>query len=448
MKPNLPPQDLEAERSVIGGMMLSDGATDDALLVVGPEHFYSEANAKLFAAVRDMRTAGKPCDSITIGHEMARRKELEAIGGAAYIVQCLESVPHGVHTAYHAGIVRDKADRRTCIEHASRIAQAAYDESQDNETAVATIEESITRLVESRARDTRTNDLTAILMEAVTRIEQGKTLGIKTGIDPLDEITTGMHAGQLIVVGARPSQGKTALAINIAMNIARSVPTLFFSMEMPCVEIAERMLAIESAISVYDMRTGRLSEQEQWELTESANRLNSLPILIDDEAHRSLMSIASTTRAMKRRKNVGLVIIDYLQLMNARDSKVHREQQIAEMSRGLKLLAKSLSIPVIVLAQLNRESVKRADPTPRLSDLRESGAIEQDADQVWLLHRPALCMDPTESGYDACRQDAQLIVAKNRSGPSGKADLIFQETIMRFSPAAVQAAQFVESGRW
>lgn len=437
----LPPQDLDAERSVLGSMMVAaDYAVDLAIQIVEPGHFYTEAHQKVFACVRDMHNGGEKIDAVTLGHALAARGCLESIGGPAYVVQLLEAVPHAAHVEYYARIVREKADRRSVIEHATAMLRAAYDDTADMDDSMQSVESEMTKLSEARARGNASVDLMTVLVESIASLEAGTVRGMMTGFPELDAITTGIHNGQLIVIAARPSIGKSSFAGCLAYHMSVSIPTLYFSLEMSRLELADRLLSIESAVSFYDMRNGRLDEQQHYYLNEGRNGLASRQLIIDDESERSVTSLASVARSMKRKHGTGLIIVDYLQLLQPAEKKTPREQQVAEMTRALKCLAKSLNIPVVVLAQLNREieSRSKGDQKPKLSDLRESGAIEQDADQVWMLHRPCFYLEATDPSYD--ESESSVYVRKNRSGPTGRVDLEFRKDTMQFKSKVVEYA--------
>lgn len=436
MTDRLPPQDLEAERSVLGSMAIAPEAVDVALLHLEAEHFYSEANGKIFASIRDMSLKHVGVDIVTLGKELEARGQLEQIGGVPYLLQIIETVPHAAHCEYYARIVREMADRRFAIEQATAIIRAAYDRGEDTATVVAKISQSINRLVESQARENQATDLQTILIQVSERIEAGQTQGMSTSYAKLDEITTGMHPGQLIVIGARPGHCKSALACNMAHRMSADVPMVYFSLEMSCEELAQRLLSLESCMSVVEMRSGELDEGKRQQLVMANNMLFDRKLRIDAKPYQTAAQIEATARLMQRKHGIGLVIVDYLQLIQAADDRVNREQQVASISRSMKCMAKSLGIPVILLAQLNRDIEKRNDKRPRLADLRESGAIEQDADQVWLLQWPGKDADPADPDYLAPL--FHVDVAKNRTGPTKRIDFeLVKELMMLKEPANV-----------
>lgn len=417
--------------SVIGSMMLAPRCIDEVCPIVEAEHFYGEANGKVFLAIRDLYFAGKFIDTVTLGKELQRRKQLESIG-TAKLVECLQTVPHAGHAVHYAEIVRERADRRAVIESASEMLHAAYDDAQDTEDVLAKAEQSINRLSESRAQGTDAVDLMTVMVDAVCRVEAGSAKGMQTGYPDLDELTTGIHPGQLIVIAARPGVGKSAFACNLAYNMSVTVPTIYFSLEMSRLELAERLICLESQVSLHKMRSGDMDQYQVAQMKSGAELLYDKQIQIDDNANASVVRLASVARYMQRKHKIGMVIVDYLQLVTPLDRKMQREQQVSEMTRALKVLAKSMDVPVIVLAQLNRQIENRPGGKPKLSDLRESGAIEQDADQVWFLHRPAMYIERSKPEWDNVKADCHVYVEKNRSGPTGKVHLSFLEETMRF----------------
>ncbi len=429
----LPPQDLDAERSVLGSVLLSNESIDDVLQHVRSEQFYADAHRQMFAAVADMYERGdRGIDPVTLASELERRGQLAEIGGPAYLVQVLETVPHAAHAEYYARIVRDKWMQRTLIEACTDTLRDAYHGQNEVEDLVARAERRIFDIAE-RQHDVDRFALKDILEDTFERIfsrmdQEGTLSGLHTGFHGLDEKTSGFQPSELLVLAARPSMGKTALVCNFALAVAAAGSgVLLFSLEQSSLELAERFLAIQAKVNGHKLRQGDLNELEQHELMEASNLLRELPLFIDDTAGRTVGQIAAICRRMKRRSNIGLVIIDYLQLIESDEQRVSREQQISTITRRLKFLAKDLSVPVIALAQLNRGVEQREDKRPRLADLRESGAIEQDADIVMFLHRPE-AYDPEDRPGEA-----DLIVAKNRNGPIGNVPLVWLREMLKFA---------------
>ena len=428
----VPPQDLDAERSVLGSMLLSNAAIDDVLLHLRTEHFYADPNRRIFRAILEMYERGvNEIDAITLAHELERRGDFGEVGGGGYINQLMETVPYASHAAYYAKIVRAKWLQRTLIDACTDTLRDAYHGQQDVDDLVAAAEKRIFDITEGQEQVDRFA-LKDILQDTFHRIFErmeleGQLTGLSSGFHGLDEATGGFQPSELLVLAARPSMGKTALVCNIALAVAKhGSGVILFSLEQSRLELAERFLAIQARVDGHKMRTGDLGEQEHAYLSEASNELRELSIFIDDTAGRTVSQISAVCRRLKRRSDVGLVIIDYLQLIESEERSISREQQIATMTRRLKFLAKDLSVPVMALAQLNRAVEQREDKRPRLGDLRESGAIEQDADIVMFLHRRDAYNPEDHPG------EAELIVAKNRNGPTKVVPLTWMKEQLRF----------------
>jgi replicative DNA helicase len=428
----VPPQDLEAERSVLGSILLSNDAIDDVLMHLHAERFYADAHRRIFKAIHDMYEAGRRgIDVVTLASELEKRGDLPEIGGPSYLVQILEAVPHAAHAQYYAKIVRDKWLQRSLIDACTESLRDAFHAAQDVEEVVTQAERRIFDIVERQA-NTDKFAIGDILEETFERIfhrmdQEGTLSGLHTGFHGLDDFTSGFQPSELIVLAARPSMGKTALVCNFALAVALSKNgVLVFSLEQSKLELAERFLCIQAKINGHKLRQGALDEVDNASLMEASNELRELPLFIDDTAGRTISQIAAISRRLKRRFGLGLIIIDYLQLIESDEKGLPREQQISTITRRLKFLAKDLSVPVIALAQLNRGVEQRDDKRPRLADLRESGAIEQDADIVMFLHRPE-AYDPGDRPGEA-----DLIIAKNRSGPIGTVGLVWLREMLKF----------------
>lgn len=436
----VPPQDLEAERSVLGSCLLQNDAIDDVLTLIRRTYFYSDAHQKIFGAILAMYEQGvRGIDAVTVSHELQKRNELEDVGGPTSIMQILETVPHAAHAEYYARIVRDKWLQRTLIDACTETLRESYDSSDEMDDILARAEQRVFGIVEQQESIDKVA-IKDILDDTFARIfermdQEGTISGLHTGFDGLDGLTSGFQPSELIVLAARPSMGKTALVCNFGLSIARDSNSgvLLFSLEQSKLELAERLLCIQARINGHKLRQGDLDEIEQHSLHEASNEMRNFPIFIDDTAGRTISQIAAVSRRLKRRDGIGIVIIDYLQLIESDDKNLPREQQISTITRRLKFLAKDLSIPVIALAQLNRGVEQREDKRPRLADLRESGAIEQDADIVMFLHRPEAYNPEDRPG------EADLIVAKNRSGPIGTAPLVWLKEQLRFGDRAPEA---------
>ncbi len=441
----VPPQDLEAERCVLGSILLVNDAIDEVQSQITFNCFYTDAHRRIFKAIHEMYEAGtRGIDAVTLRDELTRRSELEVVGGPPYILQLLETVPHAAHAEYYAKIVRDKWLQRTLIEACTETLKEAYHGHSDIQDILSQAEQRIFSIVENGANIDKMA-LGDIMDDAFARIfaridAEGTTSGLTSGFSGLDSITGGFQETELIVLAARPSMGKTALVCNFALaGAATDAGVLIFSLEMSGLELAERFLCMQAKVDGHKVRQGDLDEIEQHALLEAANVLKKYPLYIDDQAGRTMSQIASISRRLKRRFDIKIIIIDYLQLIESDDKNMPREQQVSTITRRLKFLAKDLRVPVIALAQLNRGVETREDKRPRLADLRESGAIEQDADIVMFLHRPD-AYDP-----DDRPNEADLILGKNRHGPIGTVELVWLKKSLKFGDKS-PIAEPVDSG--
>jgi len=449
----VPPQNLEAERSLLGCILLMSESLDEVGEIIHPDHFYSDAHQKIFRAAQELYEKGaRGIDAVTVAEVLANKSQLEDVGGTPYLVDLMEAVPHAAHARYYATIVRDKWLQRNLIYSCTEVLKECYDSSIPVADLLGRAESSIFRIVESQnlAGDI---DLRDILLSAYDRVHQrmlqsGKITGLQTGFYDFDVKTSGLQPQELVILAARPSMGKTALVCNMAEGIARlnqkfdedGKPTggrrgvLMFSLEQSNLELAERLMCMRAKVDAGMVRSGEIRQDQEArdKLLKAINELNEMPIFIDDQPGRNMMQISTIARRLKRRLpqshgcELGVIIIDYLQLVEPEDQRVPREQQISAISRRMKFMAKELDVPVIGLSQLNRGVELREDKRPRLSDLRESGAIEQDADLIAFLHRPEQ-YDPEDRPGEA-----DLIVAKHRSGPTGIVTLTYRKQFMRF----------------
>ncbi len=433
----LPPQNLEAEQGVIAAVLLDNEVLHDVVSKVRVEDFYRESHQTIFRVIRDLYDEGKAIDMITLPDELERRGELKAVGGIEAFADILSSVAHAANAKYHADIVREKSVQRRLIESANEILRDGY---SNNFTAEDLLEKA-ERLVFSIADDQTQGDtveLRSVVMEAMDRIiarseSRHPITGTGTGFLDLDDMTGGFQGGQLIIVAARPSMGKTAIALNICEHAAVNlkVPVLFVSLEMGQIELAERLLCSRSRVDGHKLRTGQnLAHRDLTHLSNGFNELRDSPLFIDDTPSRNMLQITANARRLKSRQDLGLIVLDYIQLVDSEETRDSRQEQIAKISRRLKTLAREIKVPVVALSQLNRAVENREDRRPRMADLRESGAIEQDADMVLLLHRPEYYDPNDQPGI------AELIVAKNRNGATGTVKLSFLKNIMRFENLA------------
>jgi replicative DNA helicase len=432
----VPPQDLDAERSVLGSILADVDVIDDVLQHVQGHHFYSDAHRQMFETIHAMYEGGtRGIDAVTLGHELERKGILAEIGGPSTILTVMQAVPHAAHAEYYAKIVREKFLQRSLINACTESLREAYHGREQAEEIVAKAEQRIYQIAEDQTGLDRIaiGDILNLTFERIFhRMDQEGTIsGVSTGFHGLDDATSGFQPSELIIIAARPAMGKTAFVCNVMLNVALGGhPVLLFSLEQSRLELAERLLCIHGKIDGHKLRQGELDEIEQHTLMETANSLRELKIFIDDTAGRTISQVAAIARRIKRRHGLGLIVIDYLQLVEADERNLPREQQISSITRRMKFLAKDLDIPVIALSQLNRSVEQRQDKRPQLGDLRESGAIEQDADVVMFLHRPE-AYDPEDRPGEA-----DLIVAKNRHGPTPIVQLVWIRTMMRFGDRA------------
>lgn len=430
----LPPQNLEAERGVLGSVLLMNEVLDEVVEVLAADHFYTDGHRKIFSAIRRLYDNGtQAIDPLTLAEELDRHSQLDDIGGASYLEQVLESVPHAAHARYYAGIVREKWVQRQLIFACNEILSECYDGSNDPDDVLSAAEQRIFRILDDQG-EPRKIEIKDILLDAFDRInermENDEVIsGIPTGFPDLDQRLNGLQPSELVVLAARPSMGKTALVCNLAEGVAMETGqgVLLFSLEQSNLELAERLLCIRSQVNSHRLRSGTLDDDERKLLVHASAELSEAPLFLDDQPGRTIAQITAVARRLQRRNGVRVVIIDYLQLIEPEDKSSPREQQIALITRRLKALAKELSVPVIALAQLNRGVEHREDKRPRLSDLRESGAIEQDADVVMFLHRPEHYNPEDRPG------EADVIIAKNRNGPTDSVTLTWIKESMRFT---------------
>ncbi|MGD9763063.1 MAG: replicative DNA helicase [Candidatus Binatia bacterium] len=440
----VPPHSIEAEESVIGGVLLDNAALDRAIELIVPEDFYREAHRKIMRAVLALSERHEPVDLVTLADALRSRNELQEIGGASYLAEIVERVPTAANVPYYAKIVKDKAILRSLISTSNEIALRGYETPTDVEQFLDEAEHLIFRLSERKARPSffRVRDIVVESMKAVEQLYERRELvtGVPSGFVDLDKKTAGLQPGDLIIVAGRPSMGKTAFALNMAQYAALEAKTgvAVFSLEMSKEQLVLRMLCSEARVDQSKVRAGFAAQRDYPKLAIAAERLSEVPIYIDDTPALSVLELRAKARRLKRERdaNLGLIVVDYLQLMRGTASD-SREQEISSISRSLKALAKELGVPVVALSQLNRAVESRADKRPLMADLRESGAIEQDADVIMFLYRPAV--------YDAKNADereAEVIVAKQRNGPTGTVPLTFFAEYTRFDNRAEEEVSY------
>ena len=445
----VPPQNLEAEESVLGSILLDNNALDRVVELIHPDDFYRGAHRKLFRAMLDLSERNEPVDLITLAEALKARGDLGDVGGAAFLAELAGRVPTAANVVHYARIVRDRAVLRGLIQVSTEIATRGYEGVDDvpalldrAEQLIFDISERQTRNAFSRLADVLVGSLKTI--ELLYEQKQSVT-GVATGFADLDRMTSGLQPSDLIIVAGRPSMGKTAFCLNIAENAAlrSDVGVAIFSLEMSKEQLAMRMLCSEARVDLARVRTGHLSDREFPRLAMAAGRLADAPIYIDDTPALTILELRAKARRLKRdaAAKLGLVIVDYIQLMRSSEGKDSREQEISEISRSLKALAKELNLPVVALSQLNRQVENRSPPIPRLADLRESGAIEQDADVIVFLYREEYYQEDSDK-----KGLADIIVAKQRNGPTGDVQLTFLREYTRFENREVSPDDESESG--
>ena len=433
----VPPQDTVAEKSLLGAVMIQDGVLPEILTILKPRDFYEKRHEIIFNAMVELYDAHKPIDLLTLTAELKSKKLLKDVGGAPYLTELSNFVPAASHAKAYADIVEKASVRRRLIKAGNEIANKAYEEDADVDSLIGAAEKDLFEVSDKIIKSdyVAMNDL---LADAFDRIEElhknkGALRGLKTGFRDLDKKTAGFQKGDLVIIGARPAMGKTTFAQNLAYNIAsiNGKGVLFFSMEMAANEIIDRMISDVSGVDNWKMRTGNLSDEEFQKIGDAMAEMDEIPIYIDDTSSMTIVELRNKARRAMHDHDIGIVIVDYLQLIQGTDRyKGQRVQEVTEISRGLKILARELEIPVIALAQLSRNVTGRDDPRPVLSDLRESGSIEQDADLVMFLHRPDYYRQ-NDDNYEETHI-TELLVAKHRHGAVGKIELYFHPELLRF----------------
>jgi len=429
----IPPHNMEAEQSVLGSMLLDKEAVAVAADGLKADDFYLDAHKEIFDAMVEIFDRGEPVDLVTVVEELRQRATLEAVGGVSYITDLSMTVPSTANIKYYVGIVEEKSILRRLISACNDVIRESYEAREDIELIVDHAEKKIFEITQ-RNTTTDFEPIKTILLDTYSKIEElsknkGNVIGIPTGFADFDQKTSGLHPSDFILVAARPSMGKTSFVLNIAQYAAlhAKVPTAIFSLEMSKDQLVQRMLSSEANVELQKIRTGELTEEEWIKLVEAAGPLSQAPIYIDDTPGITVMEMRSKARRLKMEKGLGLIVIDYLQLMSGRGKAENRQQEISEISRSLKALARELSVPVITLSQLSRAPEARTDHRPMLSDLRESGAIEQDADLVVFLYRDEYYNPDTEK-----KNIAELIIAKQRNGPTGTVELVWLGQFTKF----------------
>lgn len=435
----VPPQNIEAEQSILGSILIDNDILYDVMDVISDGDFYREAHRKIYGGILALFEKNEPIDLITLTNVLKEQNQLDAVGGAAYLAELVDQVPVAVNAVQYARIVREKAILRNLITTTSHIAGRCYENSGDVDEVLDFAETSIFEISEKKIAPSfyPLNDIITESFKTLEDRSEHKELitGVPTGFHGLDSLTSGFQPSDLIIIAARPSMGKTALALNIAQNtsVHNGTAVAVFSLEMSKEQLAMRLLCSTARVDAFRLRTGFLNKEDWGKLTRAAGILSEASIYIDDTPAISVLEIRAKARRLKMDKNLGLVIIDYLQLMKGRSTAERRELEISEISRSLKALAKEINIPVIALSQLNRKVEERHNKRPILSDLRESGAIEQDADVIAFIYRDSVYNKSEDNPDD---KTAEIIVAKQRNGPTGVVKLTFLDTYTRFEDRA------------
>lgn len=434
----IPPQQIEAEQSLLGGILLDNTGLPAALEVLRGDEFYRDSHRIIYRAVQELFERNEPADPVTVVDLLDQKNLLEKVGGPAYIASLLESVPSADNVGAYAKIIADKAMLRRLIQASNEISSWCYGKGKSVEDVLDTAESTIFAVTERSLRSSYfpLKDVIKKTVETIEKIHEyrGMVTGVRSGFQDLDKMTAGFQPTDLIIIAARPSMGKTAFALNIARNAAKEekVSVGFFSLEMSKEQLAMRLLCAEAQVDSQKIRTGFLSRQEAAKMVGAAAEFMDTPIYIDDTPAITPIELRAKARRMMADRGLGMVIVDYLQLMRGREGSERREQEISEISRSLKALAKELHIPVIALSQLNRKVEERTDKRPMLSDLRESGAIEQDADVILCIYR-----DEVYNKNTADQGVAEILIRKQRNGPTGDVKLAYINSYTRFQDLAL-----------
>jgi replicative DNA helicase len=440
----VPPQAVDVEAYVLGAMLLEKEAISKAIEVLDEDAFHADHHRRIYQGLIALFERGEPADVITLAEELRRRGDLDRVGGEAYLVELTAKVSSGANVEYHARIVQEKSILRSLIGAAGGVAARAYNTAEDAFDLLDEAEQAIFRISERRLKRSFVSMSNAVhdaigMLESIHGSHSGVT-GVPTGFRDLDSLTGGWQKSDLVIIAGRPSSGKTAFALSLARNAAvhaqKPTPVGIFSLEMSTQQLVMRLLCAEAKVDAHKVRTGRLPEDEWKNLSIAAGRLANTRIFIDDTASLGILELRAKARRLKAEHDAGLIIVDYLQLMQGPRNAENREKEISAISRSLKALAKELNIPVIALSQLSRAVEGRTDKRPILSDLRESGAIEQDADVVAFVHRQEMYLDPNSDKHAELQGTAEIVVGKQRNGPTGDITLAFVHRYARFENLA------------
>ncbi|MBW1667720.1 MAG: replicative DNA helicase [Deltaproteobacteria bacterium] len=430
----VPPQNIEAEQAVLSGILINNEAMNQVVDILSPDDFYRESHMHLFEGMTELYNNNEPIDLVTLSQYLKEKDLLEKVGSTDYLASLVDAVSTSAGIVHHAEIVRDLSVRRKLINQCSAISESCFQSWQGTDELLDLAEQSIFDIAEDKIGETF-SPIEDVIKGSFKKLEsvaeqEGFVTGISTGFKDFDRYTAGLQPSDLIIIAGRPSMGKTSLALNIGYNAAEQTGkgVAIFSLEMAKLQLGLRLLGFHAGIDATKLRTGFLRDTDWMKLTDSANRLSELPIFIDDTSWLNVLEMKAKCRRLMKKVRLGLVIIDYLQLIQGRRSAESRQMEISEISRSLKALAKDLNVPVMALSQLNRKVEDRPNKRPQLADLRESGAIEQDADVIAFIYRDELYHPVSEEN----RNVAEIIIAKQRNGPTGLFKLTFQKELTRF----------------
>jgi len=430
----VPPHNIQAEQAILSGILLNNDAINQILDILSADDLYREAHTHLFEGIIHLYNNSEPIDLITLSQYLTNKNLLEKVGGTDYLASLVDAVSTSAGIVYHAEIVRDLSVRRKLISQCSVISESCFHHWQETDELLDNAEQAIFEIAEDKISE-GFSTMEEVIKSSFIKLEsvaehEGFVTGVPTDFDDFDRLTAGLQPSDLIILAGRPSMGKTALALNIGYNAAKKTKkgVAIFSLEMSKLHLGMRLLGFHSGINAAQLRTGFLKDTDWERLTDSANHLSELPIFIDDTSGLSVLEMKAKCRRLKKKQDLCMIIIDYLQLIQGRRSAESRQLEISEISRSLKAIAKDLNVPVMALSQLNRKLEDRPNKRPQLSDLRESGAIEQDADVIAFIYRDELYHPTTEENQNI----AEIILAKQRNGPTGFFKLTFQKEYTRF----------------
>ncbi|OGQ14081.1 MAG: replicative DNA helicase [Deltaproteobacteria bacterium RIFCSPHIGHO2_02_FULL_40_11] len=442
----VPPQNIEAEQSILGGVLLENDALYRALETVSEEDFYKPSHQKIFSSLVSLSERGEPADLVTLTQELKKKGHLDQVGGSSYLASMINQVPTAANISHYAKIVREKAVLRQLISVSSEIISKGYQDTADLDTFLDHAEKAIFDISNKRFQKgfEPIREIVKASFKTIEYLSEKKEsiTGVPSGFSDLDRLTSGFQPSDLIIIAARPSMGKTSLALNMAQyaSVYKKVPIVIFSLEMSKEQLVTRMLTSLAKVDAFKLRIGRLQDNDWPKLTKAAGQLSEAPIFIDDSPTLSVLEVRAKCRRLKVEHNIGMIMIDYLQLMRGNTHSESREKEVSEISRGLKALAKELSVPVVALAQLNRALENRNDKRPLMADLRESGALEQDADLIGFIYR-----DEVYNKESDWKGTAEFILSKQRSGPTGVVRLAFLQQHTSFENLAPQEMPMPEA---